>query len=182
MAGAALALAACSGSSTSNHATTRRPRRVVASTTTTAGPTTFTVKAGDTLTSIARFFGISTGVLASFNHLTNSDMLTVGQTLQIPPKAPLKLVITPPSAAAGEPFTFNLTGAKPSENVVFEITDPKGAKFKGAPHVASDDGSVMASYQPSISAPAGVYVIVATGDQGSSTSASFRISASAPIS
>jgi len=181
VAGAALVLAACGGSSAS-HASPKRPKKVVASTTTTAGPTAFTVKAGDTLTSIARFFGISPGLLASFNHLTNGDKLMVGQMLEIPPKAPLKLEITPKAAPAGEPFTFNLIGAKSSENVVFEITDPKGAKFKGASHVAGDDGSVMASYQPSISAPAGVYVIVATGDQGSSASASFRISANAPIS
>jgi LysM repeat protein len=181
VAGAALALAACGGSS-SSHAAPKRPKRVVASTTTTAGPTTFTVKAGDTLTSIARFFGIAPGLIVSFNHLTNGDMLTVGQTLQIPPKAGLKLEITPAAAPAGEPFMFNLTGAKAMENVVFEITDPKGVKFKGAPHVAGDDGSVMAGYQSSISAAAGVYVIVATGDQGTSASASFRISASAPIS
>jgi LysM repeat protein len=184
VAGTALALAACGGSSTSHATKTKRPHRVVApsTTTTTGGPITFTVKAGDTLTSIARYFGISLNRLSQFNHLSNTDMLTVGQVLQVPPKPPLKLVITPTAAAAGEPFALMLTGAKAMENITFEIDDPKGGKFKGAPHVASDDGTVMANYQPSIDASTGAYVVVATGDMGSSVSASFKVSGNTPIS
>ena len=142
----------------------------------------FTVAQGQTLSAIANLFGVSPSILASYNHLTNSDMLKVGQVLQIPPKPPLKLVIQPSAAPAGEPFNFNLTGAHAMENVVFTITDPHHASFHGAPHVAGDDGSVMTTYQPSISAISGVYVVVATGDRGTSASASFKISANAAIS
>ena len=183
--GVALTLVACGGgggSSTSHTGKSKRVKREVTSTTTTTPPpTTFQVQRGQTLTSIARFFGISPTLLAQYNHLGNGDMLTVGQVLQIPPKAPLKLVINPPSAAGGEPFAFMLTGAKAMENVVFVITDPHGGKFKGAPHVAGDDGSVTANYQTSIDATTGVYVVVATGDRGSQVSASFKVSGSAPV-
>jgi LysM repeat protein len=184
--GIALALVACGGgggSSTSHTAKNKRVKHAVTSTTTTTPlPTTLVVGRGQTLTSIARFFGISLSVLAQYNHLGNGDMLTVGQVLQIPPKPPIKLVINPTSAPGGDSFALMLTGAKAMENVVFQITDPHGGKFKGAPHVAGEDGSVTANYQTSIDATTGVYVVVATGDQGSQVSASFTVSANAPVS
>jgi LysM repeat protein len=185
--GIVLALVACGGgggSSTSHTAKNKRVKHGVTSTTTTTtpAPTTVVVGKGQTLTSIARFLGVTPTQLAQFNHLGNGDMLTVGQVLQIPPRPPLKLVINPPSAPGGDSFALMLTGAKAMENVVFQITDPHGGKFKGAPHVAGDDGSVTANYQTSIDATTGVYVVVATGDQGSQVSASFKVSANAPVS
>ena len=182
VAGTVLALVACGGSPTSHTAKPKRPKRVVTSTTTTTpSPIMFTVKKGDTLTSVARFFGLTTSQLAQFNHLGNTDMLTVGQVLQIPPRPPIRLVVTPTVGAAGDAFAFALAGARAMENVVFEITDPKGGKFRGAPHVAADDGSVKANYQSDIGADPGTYVVVVTGDHGTSASASFKVSGSAPI-
>jgi LysM repeat protein len=182
----ALALVACGGgggSSKSDTSPTKRVKPAVTSTTTTTPPpSSVVVGKGQTLTSLARFFGVSLTQLAQYNHLGNGDMLTVGQVLQIPPRPPLKLVINPPSAPGGDSFAFMLTGAKAMENIVFVITDPHGGKFKGAPHVAGEDGSVTANYQSSIDATTGAYVVVATGDQGTQVSASFKVSENAPVS
>lgn len=52
--------------------------------TTTHAPTTYTVKAGDSLSSIAAQFGISQSVLAAANNITDPDKIYVGQVLKIP--------------------------------------------------------------------------------------------------
>ncbi len=44
----------------------------------------YTVKSGDTLSSIARTYGTSAGELMSLNQLTTSSILRVGQSLQVP--------------------------------------------------------------------------------------------------
>ena len=49
------------------------------------GEQTYKVKSGDTLTTIARHFGVTVKALRSANNLT-SDRITVGQTLKIPAK------------------------------------------------------------------------------------------------
>ena len=65
------------------------PARVVV---VTAGPTrraqalSYTVKAGDTLSSIALNFGITTAALMQANGITNPNLLAVGQTIVIPPQ------------------------------------------------------------------------------------------------
>ncbi len=46
--------------------------------------TTYTVKAGDTLYSIARKYNVSVSALASANNITNWSLLNVGQVLKIP--------------------------------------------------------------------------------------------------
>lgn len=59
----------------------------------------YVVKSGDTLWSIARKFGVTANELKEFNNLT-SNLLTVGQVLQIPtPKAPVEPTppVIPPS-------------------------------------------------------------------------------------
>ncbi|MDE6084566.1 MAG: peptidoglycan DD-metalloendopeptidase family protein [Muribaculaceae bacterium] len=43
----------------------------------------YTVKSGDTLTSIARSYGLSTTTLRKLNNLSSSDMIKVGQTLKL---------------------------------------------------------------------------------------------------
>jgi len=45
---------------------------------------TYVVKQGDTLSSIARQFGVTVDALAQINHIANPDQLQVGQKLIIP--------------------------------------------------------------------------------------------------
>ena len=65
-------------------------------TTTSAGPSAYQVQRGDTVTSIAAHFGVRAGDLVSFNHLSNPDRLTPGQTLLIPPVTE-RLDVAPPA-------------------------------------------------------------------------------------
>jgi LysM repeat protein len=174
---AAVVLAACaSDTGTSKSRRPPAPSTTAAPTTTTAPPTMpYTVRRGDTLTSIAKFFGISTAALLAANQLTNADRLTEGQVLQIPPTPPAQLVVTPTDAPAGETFKFSVNGAKAGENVTFEIDVPGGRKFTGQPHTASQDGTVSASYMTDSGNSAGTYTVVANGDRGTSLRASFRV-------
>lgn len=50
-----------------------------------AEPTSYTIRSGDTLSSIAGRHGIKTATLASANGLSESDTLSVGQVLKVPP-------------------------------------------------------------------------------------------------
>jgi soluble lytic murein transglycosylase-like protein len=52
----------------------------------------YTVAAGDSLTSIARRAGVPAGDLATANHVTNPDLIIIGQELVIPGRP----VVTPP--------------------------------------------------------------------------------------
>ena len=169
------------GTHSARRARTRRP-----ATTTTASPTTTTtaplisyrVQRGDTLTSVAKRFRTSPATIAFLNRLADPDHLTEGQTLRIPPPAPLALRVTPAQGHAGEQFQLELTGAKPAEAVVFEIDSPAG-KYTGHAHTAADDGSVTAVYVPSVGDPVGTYEVIATGNLGTTARASFRVVAGA---
>jgi murein DD-endopeptidase MepM/ murein hydrolase activator NlpD len=57
-----------------------------------------TVQSGDTLFSIAGFYGVSTGELIGLNQLINPDMLQIGQLLHLPVGA------APPSPSLTLPF------------------------------------------------------------------------------
>ena len=48
-----------------------------------AAPTTYTVKAGDTLSDIAKTTGVSQATLASLNNITNPNLIAVGQVLKL---------------------------------------------------------------------------------------------------
>ncbi|HSM58618.1 MAG TPA: LysM domain-containing protein [Candidatus Sulfomarinibacteraceae bacterium] len=68
-----------------------------------SGQSTYTVQAGDTLSSIARRFGTTYQELAALNNIANPNVIHVGQVLQLPggssgPPAPGP---TPPPSAAG---------------------------------------------------------------------------------
>jgi LysM repeat protein len=143
-------------------------------TTTTAPPITYVVKRGDTLTSIARHFGITVTAIVNANHLPNANQLTAGQSLTIPPVPPPQIVVTPAAAPVGADFAFTLTGAQPSEVVTFEIDSPDG-KYTGPPHAASAQGEVTATYQNSMVSSAGTYTVVAKGNRGTTARADFQV-------
>jgi LysM repeat protein len=174
--GGILVLAACNGASDA----TRSGRSAPTTAPTTAPPApaepqaTYQVKRGDTLTGIARLFGVSNAAIAQANQLGSEDRITEGQTLIIPPAPPAALVVTPPDGISGDTFTFTLSGAKNGETVVFEVVAPGGDIFKGSPHTASRDGLVTATYMSSGDGP-GTYEVVATGDRGTSLRATYRL-------
>jgi LysM repeat protein len=177
-AGGVIVLAACG---TAPGETPKATRSRTPTTTTTAAPTpstappiTYQIKRGDTLTAIARFFGVSSEAIAAANQLGSGDRLTEGQVLQIPPSPPAGLNVAPPDGIAGNVFTFTVTGAKVGEAVTFQVVAPGGATFTGSPHTAGKDGSVTASYRTDGDA-AGKYDVVATGDRGTSLRASYRV-------
>lgn len=174
---AAVVLAACASETGGSQRTrTTAPPTTAAPTATTAPPNMpYTVRRGDTLTSIAKFFGISTARLLSANQMINPDRITEGQVVQIPPTPPPQLVITPTDAPAGETFKFTVNGAKAEEAVTFQIDVPGGRKFAGQPHKASKDGTVSASYMTDSGNDAGVYNVTAIGDRGTSLRATFRV-------
>jgi LysM repeat protein len=145
-----------------------------APTTTTTPSTSYQVKRGDTLTAIAKFFGVSSASIDAANHLGGGDRLTEGQVLQIPPTPPAGLTVTPPDGIAGMGFTFTVTGAKVGEAVTFQVVAPGGGTFTGSPHTAGQDGTVSGSYRTDGDG-AGKYDVVATGDRGTSLRSSYRL-------
>jgi LysM repeat protein len=145
-----------------------------AATTTTAPSINYPVKRGDTITSIARQFHVSIAAIVAANHLADPNHLVEGQSLLIPPVPPVHLTITPSEAQVGASFELKLTGAQPSETVTFEIDTPD-SKYTGPPHTASADGVVTTTYQTAIGNPAGVYNVVAKGNQGTTAQTSFRL-------
>ena len=175
-------LAGCGAASTETGRSAQAEKAVAnAPATTAAAPTTTTtpsisyqVKRGDTLTAIARFFGMSSAAIDAANQLGGGDRLTEGQVLQIPPSPPAGLNVTPPDGIAGMVFTFTVTGAKVGEAVTFQVVAPGGGTFSGSPHTAAQDGSVSASYRTDGDA-AGKYDVVATGDRGTSLRSSYRL-------
>jgi LysM repeat protein len=176
-----LALVGCSGG-TKKHAAS------VASTTTsatTAAPTTttipariYTVKSGDTLSAIANRFHATVSAIMARNHLKNADKLALGQRLSLPPPLPLALVVSPARGAQGDAFHFTLTGAAPGETITFKIQSPKST-YSGAPHTAAIDGSVNATYQTAFTDPTGKYNVTASGNKGTTLSASFVVTKNA---
>jgi LysM repeat protein len=174
--GGVVILAACSDEPREAARPTSVPSRTTAAPTTTTAPPamTYAVKRGDTLTSIAKFFGLPAAAIAAANQLANNDRLTEGQVLKIPPAPPAQLTVMPPDAPPGQNFAFIVTGAKSGETVTFEITTPSGGKFTGQPHTASQEGGVTASYNSSGDEP-GTYNVVANGDRGTSLQASYQV-------
>lgn len=147
--------------------------RLPATTTTTAAPAAYQVQRGDTLTGIARRFGVTTQAIVATNHLTAPDHLAVGQSLRVPPPPP-RLIVTPAEVTAGKTVELQLTGARPSETVIFVIDSPAG-HFAGPAHQAGSDGTVTASYRPESGAAPGTYTVAAKGDHGTSLRATFRV-------
>jgi LysM repeat protein len=206
--GTCAALAAACGGGGHGHLVTAAsvaPTTTVVVTTTTIPPVTYTVKRGDTLSSIAKHFGDTVEALVAANHIVEANLITQGQVLVIPPPptppptttvgpsvsstvaavptttvaavpaGPAALVITPAHAQVGNVFNFKVTGTKPDEAVTFEIDSPDGTKSTGQPHPASAKGTVLASYLTTQANGPGLYTVIATGSRGTSVRSSFRI-------
>jgi LysM repeat protein len=142
--------------------------------TTTGPPVPYAVMRGDTVTSIAQKFGVSTKAILAINTLDNPDSLTEGQRLMIPAKPPLLFTITPSRTPLGESVRLMLTGAQPSETVRFAIQSPAGT-FTGPAHTASDVGTVSTRYTPALADPTGIYHVVVSGSQGTAAEGSFEV-------
>ena len=154
--------------------TTIRSVRPNPTTTTTLPATPYRVRRGDTLSELAHRFSVSEAAIVSRNHLANPDRLAEGQTLLIPPRPPLSLVVTPNAGPVGQTFTLRLVGAKPSETITFEVRSPHGA-FHGPAHTATIDGSVTTTYDTSPPDISGTYAVIAHGSAGTTISAPFRV-------
>lgn len=81
-------LAAC-GSGNGKAATTLPPIATTTTTTTmppttTTIPSTYVIQRGESLSRIAKRFGLSTAALAAYNGIANPDTIQAGQTLKIP--------------------------------------------------------------------------------------------------
>jgi LysM repeat protein len=142
---------------------------------TTAPPMNYQVKRGDTLSSIAKRFGVGVEAIVAANQLTSRDQLTEGQVLVIPPPTPVGLALSPSDGHPGTSIQFKLTGAHQAETITFEVDSPTGSKFTGPPHTAADDGSVTAQYQTTPQNPPGTYTVTAKGSGGTSAQATFRL-------
>jgi spore germination protein YaaH len=166
------------------------PTSTVRATTTTIPPITYVVKRGDTLSVIAKRFGITLAAIAGANRIADPDKIKDGQVLTIPPAPPpttttaptttavpppSKLAISPSHGHVGTVFNLNLIGAKPTETVTFEIDAPNGRKFTGSQHTVGPDGSVSTVYVTTQTDQPGSYHVVASGNQGTSATAGFGV-------
>jgi LysM repeat protein len=136
--------------------------------------TPYVVARGDTLTSIAHHFEVSTEAIITANQLVDPDRLAEGQHIMIPPPLPVALVLTPTSTTGGQPIKIRLTGAQSGEHVSFTIITPAGT-FAGPPHTATYDGTVETTYEPDVGALGGLGTVSATGDRGTVAHATFGI-------
>ena len=153
---------------------------LVAPTTTTVPPPTtrpqinYQVQRGETLTVIARRFGVSIDSIVAANHLADEDQVAEGQLLVVPPSPPVAIVITPATTTTGRSVQLKLAGAQPSENVTFEVNSPTGS-FTGPSHSALPDGTVTTTYSVAVDAPVGMYTVTAKGDRGTTVQANFSV-------
>lgn len=154
---------------------TTAPTTTTTSTTATTVPsTTYRVRRGDTLTSIAKQFHIPSAAIVFVNRLAQPDRLADGQVLKIPRTSPLLLVITPAKGPPGQRFQLDLIGLTKSERIRFEIDSPAG-KHLGPPHVASADGAVRSTYLAAVTDPIGTYKVSVNRTKGPTAKASFRV-------
>jgi hypothetical protein len=84
---------------------------------------TYTVKAGDTLTAIARRYNTTVAKIAALNHITDPNRIRVGQPLVIPtertyiPKQTTTAQPISPVAAGGAP-SIPASGASPASDLI----------------------------------------------------------------
>ncbi len=66
-----------------------------------SGGTTYRVRAGDTLSGIASRYGTTVAAIASLNHISNPNLISVGQVLQIPKGGSTPTAPTNPTTPSG---------------------------------------------------------------------------------
>lgn len=159
---------------TSGPDATTSTRGTSTTTTTVRGPVEHTVQAGDILTPLANFYGVSTAAIMKANPDLNPDRLVVGQVLKIPSPIPLSLKITPRKTIVGASIELELEGAREAETIVFEIQRPT-TPFVGQPHTATTEGEVSASYELGLADPPGEYTVIARGNLGTLAQATFVV-------
>ena len=156
------------------------PPFVVPSTTTTMPWVTYTVRQGDTLTAIAARYGVQVSAIAAADHLTNLDVLTVGEVLHFPPPPPFALTVTPKEGPAGTSFELQVTGLQPSDTATFAIAAKGHAPYTGPPHTPDANGSVSANYQTWPYDPVGLYTVLAHATSGKGAFVTFRVDEPTP--
>ena len=154
--------------------TTSQTRGTRTTSTTSRPPINYTVARGNTLTALARVFGVSTSAIIDANEGLDPNSLVEGQVLVIPSPEPVELVVKPRKPEVGGSIEIRLTGAKEFEVVRFQIDRPTGP-FIGPGHSASEDGVVTTSYELGLADPEGAYTVTAAGDQGTSVSTTFQV-------
>lgn len=166
------------GSETASKRSQRPPRptttasvRPATTITTAPQPVEYRVRPGDSLSGIARRFGVSTAAILTANRLKDPNRLTVGETLTVPAPPRLRLVVAPTTASVGDTVKFVLTGAKPGERITFVIGSAGREPFSGPPHVAPANGKVVAEYTPESVDSIGPHTVTALGNQGTNTAA-----------
>lgn len=178
LATACSALAACSAVANrpATLATESHPAPTATVTTsTTAAWRSYTVVRGDSLTAVAKRFGLTVDALAAANSLTNVDVLAVGQVLRIPPVPSFSVTVTPSSGPAGTSFVLRVTGLEPADTATFSIAAPGKHPFTGPQHSPAPDGSVSATYQTWPTDVTGTYTVLAHASSGKGAYATFNV-------
>ncbi len=134
---------------------------------TTAPPASYEVRDGESLSGIARRFGVSVTRLAALNAITDPNRITPHQILRIPR---IRLTVDPVTVTAGRSVAIRLTGAGPGEMITFTVNT-----HTGAPHTASTEGTVDATYRTATTDPLGPYTVTAAGGQGTHAQATFTV-------
>jgi murein DD-endopeptidase MepM/ murein hydrolase activator NlpD len=85
-----------------------------------SSPSTYTVESGDTLFAIAQRFDTTVDTLTELNNMDNADLITVGQTLELPAistiQAPLAVLLSDASFVRGPISPVDVNAAIASRN------------------------------------------------------------------
>ena len=65
--------------------------------TTTTIPKTYVIQSGDSLSEIAKLFGVSAAALAAFNNISDPDKIEAGQVISLPQPGATVPTTTPPA-------------------------------------------------------------------------------------
>jgi N-acetylmuramoyl-L-alanine amidase len=134
-----------------------------------SGPTTYTVKSGDTMAAIANTVGVPLALLQSYNSDVDPSRLIVGQVIKVPP---------PPSSTA--PSTVaplrpsNSTPASASS--ASRSATPTIGGASSASRTASPAARATSSSTPSTASGGGQTYVVQSGDTACDIAAKFGVS------